>query len=248
MKTMISIAAAAALICSGCGDDGETTDTGGSTGDQDVVEATDEGGGEAKDEGGGDPKDEGTTTTGNTTGSEVVIAPPEDTKEEEDIAVVIEPPAHCRAAFDCVEFACAPTDDDCKAKCLVGADEATTAQINTLKECLDAKCVGDNEGQCALDKEVCYAEFYACWFNGKSGAEGEAIDCKDMEKCIEETCNGDDACITGCLEKGDPVAQRDFAILSFCIAEECGLEPTTQCQKLAEENICGTHYGHCLNF
>jgi hypothetical protein len=176
------------------------------------------------------------TGTADTTPPPDIPLPPPDTGSADTAdgktAVVIDT---CRLGIECA-LDC-NKEADCEAACTVDAGEAIQVGVGDVLTCYHEEC--PNGGyQCVWDQ--CYDSYHLCYFAGKTGDKN----CKDIVDCLQGCSDND--CVDTCLQAGNSEDQLDFLKLKQCVKEQCGSEPSEECKKQAELNICGVQYNECL--
>ena len=267
---MISAIAGVAIGCSSSDSDttGTTAPTGSDTTGADVMadvassDGSDESDGMTSTDSatstdetdGADGVDGSDGATGSVTGADVIIAPPDTSTGGTDTVAVVA--NTCREAILC-RLRC-DNDTACAETCTVGASQAIADSIASLDGCVAEKCPGDQPTQCWLDSEICFAEFHGCFYDGKTGAK----DCEETYECYADCVSdvqtafedfdqtpANPECEDGCLQDATLEAQQDLVTWAFCIVEFCSDQPDLQnCQKTAENNVCGSAANQCTNF
>ncbi|NUN15431.1 MAG: hypothetical protein HUU55_17545 [Myxococcales bacterium] len=116
----------------------------------------------------------------------------------------------------------------CAQGCVANSSPAVQQQIQAINNCATQNCqsCGQTDAVC-LQKctfENCSKEYFGC-FSGQSS-------CMGILQCMQ-TCAGNQGCAAACVADGTESAQLAYYEVVYCVFDECGSNPTAQCQQAA---------------
>ncbi len=253
MKALISFGMAFALVVAGCSSKDESSDDTGTTGDGTAATGTDDGtgteGGDADTTDGDDTTDTGGDDTTTDTGVDIFVPPPDQGTgtDGDDVVEPTETAENCAQALLCMAN-CPNNDKDCYAACTAEAEESIQTRAEAVLDCFENDCPGTVLIGCIADS--CYETSHACWFEGESAEGDDALDCKQLDSCVDNAKDG--AKESECYKSALAQAQEDYTIYTLCVIDFCkdpdAVAEGEDCVKKAEETECGTEYGHCFDF
>lgn len=149
---------------------------------------------------------------------------------------VIDPERYVSGTAECIETCTRYNTTNCVRSCENGQ---LRCNANLIEECYDNEWSEIED--CADGDLLCFSSMGST----ECRELGEYVTCNEIFQCYR-TCEGDETCITMCVEAGGPNSQTLFDPLQECIEENCDGVAATQLSQCVNV-FCRSLYQACRN-
>lgn len=116
----------------------------------------------------------------------------------------------------------------CAQGCVANSSPAVQEQVQDINDCVSQNCqsCGQTDAVC-IQKctfENCSEQYFGCFSGGST--------CMGLLQCMQ-TCAGNQGCAAACVAEGTKDAQLAYYEIVYCVFDECGPNPSAQCQQTA---------------